>query len=244
MPTPEVGSLRWMESRIKVLLVEDDSRLAAFTSEFLEQNDLDVVHVADGLSAVQAASDGAFDVIVLDLMLPLLDGHAVCRRIRERHAVPIIMATARSGESDRISGLNLGADDFVTKPFSVRELLARVHAVVRRARGQVGPTGRVLKVGGLVLHLDSMTGTLRGEPLDLTTYEFAILRALAERQNRVVSREQLLELAQGSAEESFDRSIDVRISRLRQKLGEDPRRPSLLRTVRGAGYLLADEAPT
>ena len=238
MPTPEVGSLRWMESRIKVLLVEDDSRLAAFTSEFLEQNDLDVVHVADGLSAVQAASDGAFDVIVLDLMLPLLDGHAVCRRIRERHAVPIIMATARSGESDRISGLNLGADDFVTKPFSVRELLARVRG------GLGGPTGRVLKVGGLVLHLDSMTGTLRGEPLDLTTYEFAILRVLAERQNRVVSREQLLELAQGSAEESFDRSIDVRISRLRQKLGEDPRRPSLLRTVRGAGYLLAEEAPT
>jgi two-component system, OmpR family, response regulator len=229
-----------MESRIRVLLVEDDERLATFTREFLEQNGLEVLHVSDGAAALREAGQSAFDVMVLDIMLPALDGYAVCREVRERHAFPILMTTARTDELDRVMGLELGADDYITKPFSVRELLARIRAAVRRARGQVGPGARELKVGELVLHADSMTATLNGRPLHLTTYEFKILHVLAERKNRVVTREQLLELAQGSAEESFDRSIDVRISRLRQKLGEDPRRSSLLRTVRGAGYMLAD----
>ncbi len=230
-----------MESRIRVLLVEDDERLAIFVGEFLAQNGLDIVRVADGVDALGEAEQSAFDVMVLDVMLPLLDGYAVCRRIRETQTLPIIMITARTAEIDRVMGLELGADDYVTKPFSVRELLARIRGAVRRARGQVGPRAHVLEVGELVLHVDSMTGTLGGRPLHLTTYEFKILRALAEHRNRVVSRERLLELAQGSAEEAFDRSIDVRISRLRQKLCEAPRRPSLLRTVRGAGYMLADD---
>lgn len=227
-----------------MLLVEDDGRLAAFMCESLVRNGIEVVLVADGEAAVSAVAQGPFDVVLLDVMLPLLDGYAVCRRIRERHSLPIIMMTARTAEMDRVMGLELGADDYVTKPFSMQELQARIRAAVRRGRGQVGPGARQLKVNGLVLHLDSMTGTLRGRPLTLTTYEFEILRVLAERQNRVVTREQLLDLAQGSAEESFDRSIDVRISRLRQKLGEHPRRPSLLRTVRGAGYMLADDGET
>lgn len=228
-------------SRIKLLLVEDDERLAALMAEFLAQNGVDVVAVTDGAAALREVEGSAFDAMVLDVMLPVLDGYTVCRRVRERQALPILMITARTAELDRVMGLELGADDYVTKPFSTRELLARIRAVVRRARGQVGPGASSLKVGELVLHLQSMTGSLAGRALELTTYEFKILRALAERRNQVVSREQLLELTQGSAEEAFDRSIDVRISRLRQKLGESARRSSLLRTVRGAGYMLADE---
>jgi two-component system, OmpR family, response regulator len=228
-----------MESRIKMLLIEDDDRLAGFTAEFLAQNGVDVVTVSDGVAALREIERNALDAIVLDLMLPVLDGFAVCRKVRERQALPILMTTARTGEADQVMGLELGADDYITKPFSVRALLARIRAAVRRARGQVGPGAPLLKVGELELHLSSMTGSLAGRPLGLTTYEFKILQVLAERQNRVVSREQLLELAQGSADESFDRSIDVRISRLRQKLREDPRHPALLRTVRGAGYMLA-----
>jgi two-component system, OmpR family, response regulator len=231
------------ESGIKVLLVEDDGRLAAFVAEFLEKNGLEVVVVGDGDEAIGQVSAHAFDVMVLDLMLPVVDGYAVCRHVRERQALPIIMTTARAAEIDRVMGLEIGADDYVIKPFSVRELLARIRAAVRRARGQIGPIARSLKIGALELHLESMTASLASRPLHLTTYEFKILRVLAERQNRVVSREQLLQLAQGTTDESFDRSIDVRISRLRQKLREDPRRPSLLRTVRGAGYMLSEDGP-
>lgn len=230
-----------MDSRIRLLLVEDDDRLAALMLEFLQQNGIEVVTAADGAEALRKLEQTAFDAMVLDIMLPVLDGYAVCQRVRERQTLPILMITARTEELDRVMGLELGADDYVTKPFSMRELLARIRAVVRRARGQVGPAAHTLRVGELLLHLASMTGSLAGRPLDLTTYEFRILRALAERRSRVVSREQLLELTQGTAEESFDRSIDVRISRLRQKLGESSRRPSLLRTVRGAGYMLADD---
>ena len=232
-----------MDTGIRVLLVEDDERLAGFMREFFVKHGLDVVTVGDGASALQELEATCFDALVLDVMLPLVDGYTVCRRVREQQALPIIMTTARTAELDRVMGLELGADDYVTKPFSMRELLARIHAAVRRARGQVGPGARRLVVGPLQLHLDSMTGSLAGRPLQLTTYEFKLLRVLAEHRNRVVSREQLLELAQGSASEVFDRSIDVRISRLRHKLRESPRSPSLLRTVRGAGYMLAEAAP-
>lgn len=224
-----------------MLLVEDDDRLATFTREFLTQNDVSVESVSDGASALAVVNRHAFDAVILDLMLPHLDGLSVCRRIREKSAVPILMTTARTDETDRVLGLELGADDYLLKPFSVRELLARVRSAVRRHRGQVGPQGRQLFVGKLSLHLEAMTASLAGRKLELTTYEFCLLRALAERRGMVISREQLLELAGGSPEDSFDRSIDVRISRLRQKLGEDPRRPQLLRTVRGAGYMLCDE---
>ncbi|MDX2010158.1 MAG: response regulator transcription factor [Myxococcaceae bacterium] len=228
-------------SRLRVLLIEDDARLAAFTREFLEANDVCCLVAPDGVIAEQELLRGAFDCVVLDVMLPLRDGYEVCRRLRARSDVPIIMTTARTTEADRIIGLELGADDYVPKPFSVRELLARVRANVRRARGQVGPRSDRLEVGPLVLHLDAMTATLAGRALTLTSYEFSLLRVLAERRGTVIGREQLLELARGTAEESFDRSIDVRISRLRAKLGDDPRRPALLRTVRGVGYMLCED---
>jgi DNA-binding response OmpR family regulator len=151
------------------------------------------------------------------------------------------VVTARVDVADRVLGLGLGADDYMTKPFSARELLARIHAVVRRAQGRAGPERRELAVGRLAIDVGRQRATLDGEPLALTSYEFAILRVLAENEGRVLSRERLLDLAKGSAEEAFDRSIDVRISRLRQKLGDDSRNPRMLKTIRGSGYMLVAE---
>jgi DNA-binding response OmpR family regulator len=229
------------EGLIRVLLVEDDQRLASLTARYLEGHGLVVTLAFDGIQGLAEALRSAYDVVLLDLMLPGRDGIEVCRELRARKDVPVIMVTARGEEADRVMGLELGADDYVAKPFSSRELLARVRAVVRRARGQAGPASRSVQVGGLVIDPGALRATLDGRVLPLTAYEFTLLRVLAERAGRVLSREQLLDLAKGSAEEAFDRSIDVHISRLRQKLGDDPRHPRLLKTVRGTGYLLATE---
>jgi DNA-binding response OmpR family regulator len=226
-----------------VLFVEDDPRLARLTAAYLESHGVRVTHVADGLAGLQRASTEHFDVVLLDLMLPGLDGREVCRRIRLQSDLPIVMVTARDGEVDRVLGLELGADDYVSKPFSSPELLARLRANVRRARGLAGPNAsQQLTVGPLRLDLGARSATLAGQPLALTTYEFNLLQVLAARAGRVLGREQLLELVTGSAEEAFDRSVDVHISRLRQKLGDDARDPRLLKTVRGVGYVLVDGA--
>jgi two-component system, OmpR family, response regulator len=222
------------------LLVEDDDRLARFTAEFLTQHGIGTTVARDGQAALDLARAQTFDVVILDLLLPRRDGLSVCKELRARSDVPIIVVTARTDEADRIVGLELGADDYLGKPFSARELLARVRALVRRARGQAGPAAGVLRVGALELRPAALAATYRGVPVELTAYEFTLLRILAERAGRVLSRDQLLELAKGAAyDETFDRSIDVRISRLRHKLGE----PSPIRTVRGAGYLLAQDEP-
>jgi DNA-binding response OmpR family regulator len=183
-----------------VLLVEDDRKLAGLTREYLAGHGVEVTHVADGKAGLEQALQGRWDAVLLDLMLPGLDGLSVCR-----------------------------------------ELLARLRAVTRRAKGKAGPPTATVKVGGLELDPASRRAVLDGRELPLTGYEFDLLRALAERAGRILSREQLMELAKGSAEEAFDRSIDVHVSRLRQKLGDDPKRPRLIKTVRGAGYLLAGE---
>lgn len=227
-----------MVQDILALLVEDDERLARFTAEFLEQQGVGVTRVADGEAALRAARARSFDIVILDLMLPRRDGLDVCRELRTRSAVPILVVTARTDEADRVVGLELGADDYLSKPFSARELLARVRALVRRARGHIGPDADVIRVGELELRVGSLTATYAGRALDLTSYEFAILRVLAERGGRVLSREQILELVKGTCDDAFDRSIDVRISRIRQKLGDDQ---ALIRTVRGVGYMLARE---
>ena len=197
----------------------------------------------DGDAAIVEAGNHRYDVVLLDLMLPEKGGLEVCRELRARSDVPIIVLTARGEEADRVMGLELGADDYMAKPFSARELLARMRAVVRRARGRAGPSLEVLRVGRLVIDPGAHRATHDGVELQLTGYEFALLKALAERAGRVLSREQLMEIARGSAEEAFDRSIDVHVSRLRQKLGDDPKRPQLIKTVRGAGYVLAAEEP-
>jgi DNA-binding response OmpR family regulator len=223
---------------IHVLLVEDDAKLARLTGEYLEHHGLTVSRVADGPAAIREGLRPEIDAVVLDLMLPGCDGFEVCRELRKSSHVPIIAVTARVEVADRVLGLELGADDYMTQPFAARELLARIHAVIRRARGRAGPAARELHVGRLVLDVASLNATLAGRPLQLTSYEFALLRVLADNAGRVLSREQLLELAKGNADEAFDRSIDVRISRLRHKLGDDSRHPVLLKTIRGSGYML------
>jgi len=232
----------WNVTRdILALLVEDDERLARFTAEFLEQHGVAVTLAYDGEAAIAQARKVAFDVIILDLLLPRRDGLTVCREIRAVSSVPILIVTARTDEPDRILGLELGADDYLGKPFSARELLARIRALVRRARGDLGPRSEIVKVGPLELGLATMQVRYLGRAVELTSYEFTILRVLAQRAGRVLSREQIMELAKGSSEDAFDRSIDVRISKVRQKLGEDPGQPSIIKTVRGVGYVLACE---
>lgn len=226
---------------IRVLLVEDDERLARLTQRYLESHAVIVTWVDDGQRGLAEALRDRPDVVVLDLSLPSLDGLSVCRELRARSDVPVVMLTARDEEADRVMGLELGADDYIAKPFSSRELLARLRAHVRRARGKVGPANKPLQVGRLLLDPRALGATLDGKQLQLTAYEFALLRALAEHAGKVLGREQLLVLAKGNAEEAFDRSIDVQISRLRQKLGDDSRQPKLLKTIRGSGYMLALE---
>jgi DNA-binding response OmpR family regulator len=224
---------------ITLLLGAHAARLAQLTSRALEGHGEIVTLAGDGLDGQAEALRRQYASVELDLMLPGRDGVEVCRQLRGRSDVPIIMVTARGEESDRVLGLEVGADDYVTKPFSPRELLARIRANVRRVRGQAGPAPETIQVGGLVLDPAKMTVALDGNPIDVTAYEFSILRALAQRPGKVLSREQLLDLAKGSADLSFDRSIDVHVSRLRAKLGDDSRSPKILKTVRGVGYLLA-----
>ena len=223
----------------RVLIVEDDERLAAMTARYLEARGLSVTVAGDGREGLAAALKGQHDVVVLDVMLPRLPGLELCRELRARSAVPIIMLTALGEEVDRVRGLETGADDYLSKPFSSRELLARLHALVRRGRAAIGPARERVRVGALELSPRDQDARLAGRELKLTTSEFVLLRVLAERSGRVLSREQLLDLTKGSADEAFDRSIDAHISRLRQKLGDDPRRPRLVKTVRGAGYMLS-----
>lgn len=225
--------------RFRVLFIEDDERLASMTTRYLEAHGLQITGVTDGRQGLAEALKGQHDVVILDLMLPSLSGLEVCRELRARCAVPVIMLTALGEEADRVLGLETGADDYLPKPFSSRELLARLRALVRRGRGAIGPPRDVIRVGELELSPCDYGATLAGRPLKLTTSEFVLLRVLAERAGRVLTREQLLDLTKGSADEAFDRSIDAHISRLRHKLGDDPRQPRLLRTIRGAGYLLA-----
>ena len=225
---------------IQVLVIEDDRKLAQLTARYLETHGLIVTIAEDGESGLGVFMRGVYDVVLRDLMLPGMDGVEVCRQIRARSDVPVLMLTARGEEADRVMGLETGADDYIGKPFSSRELLARIRAQVRRARRKLGPGQKSLVAGPLRLDLAAMRATVEGRVLNLTSYEFALLRALTERAGNVLSREQLLDATRGSTEEAFDRSIDVHVSRLRQKLEADPRHPRLLKTVRGLGYMVAD----
>lgn len=229
------------DEQLRVVLIEDDERLARLTAKYLESHGVNVTWLADGKAGLAEVLRNRPDAVLLDLQLPGLDGIAVCRELRKRCDVPILMITARDEEADRVLGLELGADDYIAKPFSSRELLARIRAQVRRARGRVGPPLKPLEVGGLWLDPGALRATLDGNTLNLTAYEFTLLRVLAENAGRVLGREQLLYLAKGNAEESFDRSIDVQISRLRAKLGDDSKNPRMLKTVRGLGYMLVLE---
>ncbi|EYF04692.1 response regulator transcription factor [Chondromyces apiculatus] len=226
---------------ISVVYIEDDDRLASLTARYLESHGVRVTVAADPRDGIAKITRERPDVILLDLMLPGIDGIETCRTLRARIDTPIIMVTARGEEADRVLGLEGGADDYIAKPFSSRELLARVRAQARRARGRSGPAPIQLRVGRLLIDVAARHATLDGKNLNLTTYEFSLLHVLAERPGRVLTREQIMELVRGNAEDAFDRSIDVHISHLRQKLGDDSRNPRLLKTVRGIGYMLAEE---
>jgi DNA-binding response OmpR family regulator len=218
-----------------ILVVDDEARIVKLVRDYLERAGFDVISAHDGETALTLARVEQPDLIVLDLMLPGVDGLDICRRLRQESGVPIIMLTARVEEADRIVGLELGADDYVTKPFSPRELVARVRATLRRANGQMGPT-TILRAGDVELDTASLTAVVAGEPVDLTSTEFQLLVTLVRQPGRIFSREQLLEAVHGVAFESYDRSVDSHIKNFRRKIEPDPRKPRYIQTVYGVGY--------
>jgi DNA-binding response OmpR family regulator len=224
---------------MRVLLIDDDARLFELISSYLEQNGVAVKGANDGPKGLALLEEGGFDAVLLDVMMPGMSGLEVCQRIRQASTVPIVMLTAKGDETDRVVGLELGADDYVAKPFSPRELLARLRAVVRRAQPEV-VSERVL-VGDLTADLGRREVARNGARIDLTGIEFDILVALMRRAGRVVPRDSLLEEAGRGDVVVGERTVDVHISHLRQKLGDDPKSPRLIKTVRGVGYVLAKE---
>ncbi len=233
----------------RALIIDDDEALSAMLAEYLSERGLEVIArpcARDGLRALAEASPEApIDAVILDVMLPDHDGFEVCRRIRESSDVPILMLTARGEETDRIVGLEIGADDYLAKPFNPRELLARLNAVLRRSRSPVpnaaeGPPGKArLVFGRLEIDRDARVVSLDGEPRRLTAHQFELLCLLAENAGRVLTRDQIMQGLRGQALEAFDRSIDNHVSRIRAAIEDDPRRPKRLLTVRGTGYVFA-----
>ena len=223
----------------RVLLIDDDVRLYELLASYLEQNGVSVTCAPDGKKGLAALDAGAYDAVLLDVMMPGMDGLEVCKRIRQKSSIPVIMLTAKGDETDRVVGLELGADDYVPKPFSPRELLARLRAVLRRASPEA--VNERIVVGDIVLDVPARTAKIGDKTLDLTGVELDILVALARRAGRVVPREALLAEAGRGDVVVGERTVDVHISHLRQKLGDDPKTPKLIKTVRGVGYVLAKE---
>jgi DNA-binding response OmpR family regulator len=224
--------------RPRILVVDDDAKTVASVRLYLDHAGLDVVSAGDGREALRIAlAAPPPDLIVLDLMLPGLSGLDVCRRLREESAIPIIMLTARSTEEDRLEGLELGADDYVVKPFSPRELAARVRAVLRRAQ-VAGAPGPPIRVGDLVIDTGRHEVTVRGAKVSLTPREFRLLEVLARAPGRAFSRSELVERAFGADSAALDRTIDAHRVNLRRKIERDPASPALIETVYGVGYRL------
>jgi two-component system, OmpR family, phosphate regulon response regulator OmpR len=222
----------------RILLVEDDSRLAEMVAEYLGDAGYRVTTVALGAAALQLLETVEHDAVVLDLMLPDVDGLDICQQVRRRSDVPLLMLTARGAATDRIVGLELGADDYLPKPFEPRELLARLRAILRRRRGASNEDAP-LRFGRLEIDRAARHVRLDGETRTITSYQFALLTALAERAGRVLSRETLMDLIKGEPLDAFDRSIDVHVSRIRAAIEDDPKHPRRVITVRGAGYVFA-----
>jgi DNA-binding response OmpR family regulator len=218
----------------KVLVVDDDVKTVELVRLYLDRDGYQVLTAYDGVEALRLARESYPDLIVLDLMLPDVDGLEVCRTLRRESDVPIIMLTARTTDQDKLAGLELGADDYVTKPFSPKELAARVRAVLRRLPGERGP--EEIKCGGLSVNFTTHEAWLAGQPLKLTSVEFRLLGVLAKEPGRVFSRANLIEEALGYDFEGFDRTIDVHILNLRRKLEPDPSHPKYIKTVYGVGY--------
>jgi DNA-binding response OmpR family regulator len=224
----------------KILVVDDEAEIVRLVRAYLERAGFAVVAASEGREALAVFRHERPNLVVLDLNLPGLDGLDVCRAMRRDTDVPIIMLTARLEETDRLIGLELGADDYVVKPFSPREIVARVRAVLRRAEA-APPRPEVVSAAGVTLNLTQRTASADGRPLDLTTLEFDLLALLVEHPGQVFTRLQLLDRAQGNAYEGYERTIDVHIKNLRKKLGDDPQNPRFIETVRGIGYRFCQE---
>jgi len=229
----------------RVLVVEDEAKTASTVRLYLERAGYDVTVAGDGRQGLEEALTGAYRLVVLDLMLPGLDGLAVCRRLRQESDVRLVMLTARTTEDDRVGGLDLGADDYVTKPFSPRELVARVRAVLRRTDPGEWIGLRTLAHGGLVLDLERRLATVDGRPVELTTTELALLRVLLQSPGRVFRREELVVRVLGPDFEGSERTVDAHVANLRRKVEPDRERPRYVVTVFGTGYRLGggDEDP-
>ena len=227
--------------RLTALFIEDDARLGALVTEYLGRHEIDVTVVGDGERGLGALRRGAFDIVLLDVMLPGIDGFEVCRRLRAAPALaglPVLMLTARGEDTDKIVGLELGADDYLAKPFNPRELLARIRSILRRGGREPGLPSPRFRSGQLEIDFAARAVTVGKHPVVLTHYEFELLSALARAGGRVLSREQLMDTVKGQGYEAFDRSIDMHVSRLRAKLEPAARTPRYIKTVRGVGYAL------
>ena len=237
----------------QLLMIEDDTRLANMVSEYLRQSGYGVTHAADGASGLAALEAAVPDLIILDLMLPDMDGLEVCRRIKSQSGAPggrpspaILMLTAKGDPMDRIVGLEIGADDYLPKPFEPRELLARIRAVLRRsgetsAAAAANGVHKVMRFGSLEIDRDARAVSVSGSLCELTSYQFDLLVALAERAGRVLSRDQIMEAVRGRELEAFDRSIDVHMGRIRSAIEVDAKDPKRILTVRGVGYVFAKQ---
>ncbi|AMR66393.1 response regulator [Aquipseudomonas alcaligenes] len=228
----------------QILIVEDDQRLAELTQEYLQSNGLQVAIESDGARAAARILKEQPDLVVLDLMLPGEDGLSICRKVRGQFTGPILMLTARTDDMDEVLGLEMGADDYVCKPVRPRVLLARIRALLRRSEGGEAPVEnqRRLEFGPLVIDSAMREAWLRGASVELTSAEFDLLWLLAANAGRILSREEIFTALRGIEYDGQDRSIDVRISRIRPKIGDDPMHPRLIKTVRSKGYLFVAEA--
>jgi DNA-binding response OmpR family regulator len=226
-------------------MIDHDARLAAMVGEYLRANGLEFLHAMDGMVGLQVAQNTPPALIILDLMMPGMDGLEVCRRLRalsgEVAHTPVLMLTGKGDPMDRIIGLELGADDYVSKPFEPRELLARIRAILRRHGEGASPAGRSMAFGSLAIDRDARTVHIASKAVDLTSYQFDLLVALAERAGRVLTRDQIMEAVRGRELEAFDRSIDVHIGRIRAAVEVDPKDPLRIVTVRGVGYVFAKQ---
>ena len=231
------AAMKGQSATIRLLMIEDDRALAEMVATYLGRAGMTLDHRESTEAGLAAALGGGYDAVILDLMLPDGDGLEVCRAIRARSDVPILMLTARGEEADRIVGLEIGADDYLPKPFNPRELLARLRAILRRRSGGTPPAGDIMRFGRLVIDRAARRVAVDGEERALTGHQFDLLCALAESAGRVLSREQLMDRVRGEALEAFDRSIDVHISRIRAAIEDDPKNPRRIVTLRGAGYL-------
>jgi two-component system, OmpR family, phosphate regulon response regulator OmpR len=221
----------------RILLIEDDARLAGMISEYLGKAGFHVIHAENGTRGLALHRQELPVAVILDLMLPDTDGLEICRLIRTRSDDPILMLTARGDAMDRVLGLEMGADDYLPKPFEPRELLARLRAILRRGRGGKAP--ELLRFGRLEIEPGACQARLDGAPCALTGYQFALLLTLAQHAGRVMSRDALMDLLKGQSLEAFDRSIDVHVSRIRAAIEDDPKKPRRIITVRGSGYVFA-----